>query len=458
MTKSKCIAFAIAAALFLISGVASAQSISIVSGNGQLACEACPTRPITSFDNLVVLVKNAAGTPLQGATVNWAFTSIQSAAANIPAQTITDANGMTNIPFFLQVNTAQLFAVSYAQGQVSATIAALPSGTAGTTGQSVIFTETDALTDTQATGNGNGIVEVSDTVLAPLSGVAITGPAGSTLAAAIQIRIVGSIGAQVGIPGVAVLVQPPASGPSITCAAAPGGQPNVAITDSTGTATCNVVFGAIQGNGQAQVVVGQADNPFDSRLVSFTTTQGVPGGVTICQSGCGNNQTGNAGAQLPSPLTATVVDQAGNPLNGINVNWAVATGTATLSNVRNTSDANGKVSANLTLGSNPGTVTVTVSIAGSPNITPGTFTETVNISITGMQIISGGNQSAIVGQAFPAPLVVQVNNGAQPVQGVTVNFAVTSGSATINGSSSGTAADQRAGPGADQRDCWSDYG
>src|SRR5947209_9996925 len=59
------------AGLFLFSAaIASAQSISIVSGNGQLICSQCPTRSFT-YDPLVVMVKDGRGVPVPNATVSW---------------------------------------------------------------------------------------------------------------------------------------------------------------------------------------------------------------------------------------------------------------------------------------------------------------------------------------------------------------------------------------------------
>jgi len=72
-------------------------------------------------------------------------------------------------------------------------------------------------------------------------------------------------------------------------------------------------------------------------------------------------------------------------------------------------------------------------LASNANISA-TFNETFNATVTQLQIVSGNNQSATVNAAFGAPLVVQVNNGAAPVAGATVNFTVTSGSATLSSS------------------------
>jgi uncharacterized protein (TIGR03437 family) len=259
----------------------------------------------------------------------------------------------------------------------------------------------------------------------------LTGGAGSTSTTPIQVRVTGvTFGG--GVPGVAVIILPPTdpTQPSLACAPVPGGQPNTAITDATGTATCNVVFGPKLGTASATVDVGQTTSPFAQfpNAVSFTVTQGAPGSIQIST---GNNQSGNAGANLPAPLVAIVADQAGNPLTGAIVTWTVTQGSGTLFNTRTTSDAQGRVSANLTLGSTPGNVQVTVAVQNSPQISAN-FTATVNLNISQLQKSSGDQQSAAINTAFANPLVVQVNNNGQPVQGVAVAFKVTSGPATVD--------------------------
>jgi uncharacterized protein (TIGR03437 family) len=430
MTKTKTIVLAFATALFIFSSSVHAQSISIVSGNGQLSCQSCPTKPITIFNPIVVLVKDASGRPLPNATVSWTFASSQSGFGNvISAQTLTDANGQSSNTFSLTPALGSLFGIAFVQATITATLTGLPSGTAGGTGQSVIFTETNALTDIQSTGQGQGIIQLSDNIISPAPGTVLTGPAGSTSTVPIQIRLAGFVGG--GAPGVAVIVLPPTdpSLPTISCATTPGGQPNTALTDATGTATCNVVFGGRTGLGQAQVAVGQTGPiPFDQFTVNFSVLPGVPGSLV---TSTGNNQSGNAGANLPAPLVAVVGDQAGNPLSGVNVTWAVSQGSATLFNVRTTSDSNGRVSANLTLGSTPGTVQVKVTVDGQPSVPAAIFTETVNLAVSQIQATSGGGQSTPVNTQFPAPLIVQVNNNGAPVPNVTVAFTVTSGSVTL---------------------------
>jgi uncharacterized protein (TIGR03437 family) len=443
MTQIKSIVVVAVTLLFLLCGSASAQSISIVSGNGQLACQACPTKPITTYNPIVVLVKDSTGKPLPNATVSWTFSSSQAAFGNVATSiTTTDVNGQSSNTFSLSPALGALFGVAFVQGSITATLTALPAGTPGSAGQSVIFTETNALTDLQTFGSGQGIVQVTDQLVSPLPGTTLTGPAGSTSTTPIQIRVTGLVGG--GVPGVAVLIVPPTDPtlPTISCATTPGQQPNTALTDASGTATCNVVFGGRTGVGQAGAAIGQTNTPFDQFLFSFNVLPGVPGGVVVSS---GNNQMGNSGANLPAPLVAVVQDQAGNPLSGVNVTWSVTpVGGATLFNTRTQSDSTGRVSTNATLGSASGSVQIKVTVDGQPQIPAAVFNATVNLNFNGFSAVSGGGQSAAVNTQFASPLIVQVTNNGQPVSGATVTFAVASGSATVGTPNSTTNAQGQA--------------
>ena len=160
---------------------------------------------------------------------------------------------------------------------------------------------------------------------------------------------------------------------------------------------------------------------------TFTSAPGVPTAIKLVQ---GNNQT-VAPAQSLGTLIAQVVDARGNAVQGLNVIWTVspvsAAGTVVLTNTANfvTTDNNGQVStlANFS-GSAVGNISITVALAGNSAINA-TFTETAVVPIKSLQKISGDGQSAVVGTAFAAPLIVQVNGNASPITNYPVQFSVT---------------------------------
>src|SRR5207244_1709835 len=128
------------------------------------------------------------------------------------------------------------------------------------------------------------------------------------------------------------------------------------------------------------------------------------------------------GQRLPSALVAQVTDAFGNILPGQKVTFEVVNpGSVTLSNIFDTSDANGNVSALATLGGTPGPQQVRVKIG---NVTS-TFTLTTNVTFGGITAVSGSGQTAVINSNFAQPLIVKVtdNNGAI-LSNATVAFAV----------------------------------
>ena len=104
----------------------------------------------------------------------------------------------------------------------------------------------------------------------------------------------------------------------------------------------------------------------------------------------GDDQQGTPGTALKRPFVVEVRDASGSVFEGVPVTFTVTAGGGTLSVTSTTTDANGRAGSSLTLGSNPGTNTVTVSVTG---IQEGqTFNaEGIGVSKT-LEIVSGDDQ------------------------------------------------------------------
>src|SRR5437762_928891 len=114
----------------LTAGTASAQFISIVSGDGQVVTQNnVPQNP------MVVVVRNSQGQPIPGTQVSWSLNGQGSLIGG--ATTTTDSNGMTSNTFL----GATLFNVSSTQSIITASAA----------GSSVTFTETTSGLDPTST-------------------------------------------------------------------------------------------------------------------------------------------------------------------------------------------------------------------------------------------------------------------------------------------------------------------
>ena len=85
----------------------------------------------------------------------------------------------------------------------------------------------------------------------------------------------------------------------------------------------------------------------------------------------GDEQEGTVGKPLAKPFVVSVLDQNGAAFAGAVVTFSVTAGGGTLSPTTATTDANGQARSTLTLGSDPGTNTVTATVEG---LEPATFT------------------------------------------------------------------------------------
>ncbi len=439
------VAAAILAALAVSPALAQTPAnITIVSGDGQLALP-CGG----AFQPMTAQVTDANGVPVAGTTVSWAITASSGGTLLGGTATTTDANGMTN-------NTYTGFSVQ--AGGVGSLVVD-DTFTASITTRSVTFhlvQEKEDLTNQQnlcATP-----LTVSATSL-PLSGQ--VGTTGST-------PITVTVSARgVPVPNVSVQLvtfdpanpNVPSTGPVVNCAGVGLNQPGisspVALTGATGTATCTPVFSGAPGNVQYYILTGAGGIvPVDPTvkppssafsLQASLTLTAAPAGLIKTISG--NNQSANPGQNLPAPLVAEVDTTAGAPLSGATVNWTVSpAGAASLYNTTTSTSSSGQVSTGVTLASNAsGTVQVTATCPSCTGAHSVTYTVTVVpvVTVSGVSIVSGNNQTAIVNAAFGSPLVVQVNTTAGPAANVPVSFSV-SGPATLSATSATTGSNGQA--------------
>jgi Bacterial Ig-like domain (group 1). len=381
-----------------------AQNLSVLSGDGQVT----PQNFQAEYP-LVVLATDASGRPMPGVTVNWSLAG--PGILPIGAKTVTGPDGQTSNRF--------VGATIYGDTAFTQTVV-----TAATSSSSVSMHETTSGSDLTS-----GSVFVQIAIISPVLGD-ILSDAGPAPIVKVLVSAVHQAGYQV-VPNVAVRLIPDVpDGPSLACAA------GTSLTDATGMSNCRVVFSGPTGSGNFSIEVGgfRTFSPFQ-----FTVTHKSSAPASIVITG-GNNQSGQPGAQLASPLTARVQDAAGNPLPNIAVVWQPVNAQAvSLSSVVSTSDANGMVSAIARLGSIAGTTQVQVqTTSGSPQAT---FNLTTVVTVpppgggghgtpASILITGGNNQSGLPGAALPAPLTAKILDGSgNPVSGAAVTWQPASASA-----------------------------
>ena len=409
------------AAFFLFPAFCSGQTISIVSGNGQLVCVNCATFCVncatggltTQFAPLVVQVNDATGKAVANTTVTW---------------TDTQPDGQTTTETALTNNNGQATYTVKSQGVTTGPYFFPITVVASAFNASVSFTETAGLAGEGAQAPVT-ISLIPNELPQPL-----TGDVGTTAAVPIVVSVVGTggiTGTGVGLPGIQVRLQPGTNSPTVSCATQPGQPQGTVLTNSAGTANCYPAFGDQIGTGTYTIVVG--GNFFTFPAGSLTVAAGPPAMIKYVS---GNNQKVNPGVKTPQALIAEVTDVGGNPSNQAAVKWSVNAGAATLSSVVSSSGSNGQVSAYVTPTAGP--VQVTVALAGNSSVQY-TFTVNVNVVVTALQAVSGSGQQAKPGEIFADPLIVQVNDNGAAVAGVAVTYTLTSGSATFSPDSAAAA-------------------
>ncbi len=267
-----------------------AQVLSILSGNGQIVQE----QFLTTVP-MVVVAKSADGTPLAGVPLTWTIT--KGTGTIVRPQGSTDANGQARADF---LGTLVQPGLSFQQTIV----------TAGSSSSSVSFFVTTGIT--RLAGGGPAPPPLVQLILPVPENRVLSGQGGSTLHAAVAIQVAAQAGPQAGspIPNVAMRItntdSDPADSPSGTCSG-PGG---VALSDSTGTATCDLILNKNIGTANLAAVVGEITiTPRFSltilpgpvctfSLSAFTKAVSAAGGTgsvgVVTPSGCGWTAFSNA--------------------------------------------------------------------------------------------------------------------------------------------------------------------
>ena len=207
-------------------------------------------------------------------------------------------------------------------------------------------------------------------------------------------------------------------------------------TDANGRAESTLTLGANPGANTVTVSVSgiQEKQTF--------TAQGIRTPETL-EIISGDDQEGLPGSALENPFVVEVRDQSDKPLPGAEVTFSVTAGGGTLSATSVTTDSDGRVASILTLGPDPGTNSVDVTVAGITRTE--TFTAEGIRTPKAFWIITGFDQTGYIGEALPRPIVIEVRDRAgERLPGVEVTFSVASGGGTLSVTSAVTHSNGRA--------------
>src|SRR5581483_890581 len=476
--------------VFHATGLAgSAGSMTANGGDGQTATvnTAVATDPS-------VLVTDAHGNPVQGVAVT--FTVATGGGAVTGAHATTNASGVATVGSWTLGTTA-------GDNTLSATATGLPTVTFDATGTSDSAANLDqnAGDNQSATVNTNVTapsVIVTDAYGNPVQGVTVTfsvasggGSATGTtrVTNAAGIATVGSwklgtaAGANslsasstglgtatftaTGTPDAATTVSVSSGdNQSATVDTALATDPVALVTDQFGNPVegVPVTFGVASGGGSVTganatsdvnglVAVGSWTLGTTAGLNSLAASSagltsatfhatGTAGSAQTIAVSAGDAQTATVGTNVNVDPAVVVRDQYGNPVAGVGVTFAVASGGGSATGTNATTNASGVATAgSWQLGTAAGSNTLTAT-SGSLGGSPVTFHATGTADApTTLAVSSGDNQSATVATATASPpTAIVTDQYGNPVSGVAVTFAVASGGGSVTGANATTGA------------------
>ncbi len=161
------------------------------------------------------------------------------------------------------------------------------------------------------------------------------------------------------------------------------------------------------------------------------------------QAVSGNAQLGAVGAALTQQITVKVIDANGLPVQGASVTFTVRSGGGSVNPPASTSSATGTVAATWTLGTTLGANSVVALLTNGVVVDSAVFTATASPAPPAViTVVSGDQQTGIVGRALAAPLVIKVTDPyGYPVPGAKITWTPGSTSGAVKPVSDTTGAD-----------------
>jgi hypothetical protein len=366
--------------------------------------------------------------------------------------TITD---QVPVNFTLPPSRINLVSGSGQSGKSGATLSApavvqvLASDNAGVSGVNVIFSApaggsvTPTSTTTDVNGRASATLKLGSAVgpqsfAATAAGFSVGIPEAATPADPSAITIV-SGGTQSDtvrktlaplVVKIADAFGNPVSGVSVSWARTSGSGTLGAASTTTnndGQSTNSYTLGASTGSEGVSASVAGVTTP---AAFSFTATAAAPASIAIVS---GDAQTGRVNESLADPLAVRVTDAAGNGVTGATVNWTATNGTLPTTS---TTDADGKASNTLTLGTAVGPAAAKASIGTAASGSSVTFAAIVTPGVVAKLEYTSQPANATAGVALGTIRVALRDFGGNPtiaVNPVTIALGSNTGAATITG-------------------------
>jgi len=198
------------------------------------------------------------------------------------------------------------------------------------------------------------------------------------------------------------------------------------LTDSSGFAQINV---DATGNAGSIQITAERDDSGNSVVFDLTSTFAPQLVVSS-----GDNQSGPPNTSAGEPIQVQLTNGGGIGLPDVNIDWTVLSGDAVLASTTTITNGSGFSQVDFDFGNTVGPIQIQAS-AGGFSLTVVTNHNVVASTPT-LSIASGNNQTAVPSTSFANPLVVLAQDSGVPSNGLTINWTVDSGDATLSAATS----------------------
>ena len=437
-------------------------TFAVTAGNGSLS-PTSPTTVVTNASGTATVTSwtlgNTVGTNtvtatasgLTGSSVTFTATGTAGTATKLVITTAPSSSAQSGVTLarqpVLQLQDANSNPVNESGVVVTATVApagATPGNATATTGTSGTATFSGlTLTGTA----GAYTLSFAATGLPPVTSGPITLGAGAATELSLTTQPSGTAQS-----GVAFAQQPVVqvrdgagnavsqSGVTVTAAIASGG----GALGGTATATTNTAGAATFTNLSIAGTVGPRTLGFGTPGLSGATSAAVSltaGPATQIAAHSVVTQSATAGTAVANPPSVLVTDASANPVSGVSVTFAVASGDGTVNPATPVATGADGIAAvvSWTLGPTAGANTLSANAAGLAGSSV-TFTATATVGPPASLVKSSGDPlTGQVGTTLATPHEVLVRDaGANPVSGVRVDWRAATGGGSVNPSFSTT--------------------
>lgn len=254
-----------------------------------------------------------------------------------------------------------------------------------------------------------------------LDGQGQNGVVGKELPQALSVRVVDAEGRAV--PGAIITFRVVQGGGSVFAESV--------VSNSEGIAQNRWTLGT--STAQPQRVEVRGINGETGEAIVFATFTATPQAdvATALAKVSGDEQRAVAGTAAPDALAVRATDQYNNPVPGVTINWTMAEGSGSANPAASVTDATGIARTSWVLGGS-GPQRATASFAGLAN--PVLFSATItSAAAASMSIYDGDNRTVLIESVSGTPPTVLIRDAfGNPVAGVEVTFAVTSGGGSLS--------------------------